>query len=347
MRINSSILNEKRTVGDRESDQITASLFRDKQQALIYDGLKLQANEILLYEKSDEVCQFLMTRKEPPIWFDARRLLCGQRIFEAYAVEIMNLLGIMALPYCYAGSPGNKALHRSDKMRQSPGKRLADTADFIISVCSPGNLTANSIGHVQINKTRLIHSIARYYLLKGEWDMSWGLPINQEDMAGTNLAFSCVTLFGLQKSGIILSGKEKDDFVFLWKYIGYQLGIDEDLLPSSFQESVYLTDLVKDRNFRHSPEGVELMAELLRFYKELIPVNQSKLIESQIRYYLGQEVSRYVGLKPELVKDQVTDFVNALRGLKNILTPHESTFGTMILNHQKLKMGLYSGNKKL
>ena len=67
----------------------------------------------------------------------------------------MTLLGAFALPYCYAGSPGNKALFLSEKMRNSPGKRLADTAEVTIAVSTPGSFE-NGEAYFHINKTRII-----------------------------------------------------------------------------------------------------------------------------------------------------------------------------------------------
>ncbi len=69
-------------------------------------------------------------------------------------------------------------------------------------------------------------------------------------MAGTNLAFSLVILLGLQQSGIVLSNKQKEDFIFLWRYIGYQLAIDEELLPANFKEAFHLAQIIKETEFQ-------------------------------------------------------------------------------------------------
>ena len=251
----------------------------------------------------------------------------------------MTLLGGLSLPYCYAASPGNKALYLSEKMRQSPGKRLADTADFILSVCIPGSLEKNQEGSFAINRTRLIHAIARYHILiKGSWEDRWGMPINKEDMAGTNLAFSYILLVGLQKSAHILSIREKEDFLFLWRYIGYQLHISNQLLPASFTEAAELERNIRSRHFKKSAEGVTLTKELLQYYKHIVPSIDGYLLDSQIRYWLGENVADCLGIPAQPFKDSVVQSVNSFRELGNLFRINNNTYSQMLTRHQKLKI---------
>lgn len=340
MKTDNDFLNQCRLMGDADADQLIEALFKTNQQSVLYAAFNLTEDEVLKNRNANEVYAFLTQRKPTPDWFDEKKLLRGQRLFEQYAAEIMALLGAMALPYCYAASPGNKALYLSDKMRQSPGKRLLDTANFIIHVSKPGTLATESFGQIHINKTRLIHAIARFYVKKANWDMQWGAPINQEDMAGTNLAFSLVILLGLQKSGYILTEKHKEDYIFLWRYIGYQLNIEEDLLPESFKDAFHLAQVIKKRHFKKSPEGTALTRELLAYYQSAVPANQAYFIHAQVRQLLGPEVSDYLDLKTESAADTITEFMNPFMELKNLLAVHQVSFEKMMSNHQKIKMNL-------
>jgi hypothetical protein len=172
-------LNIQRHQSDVEADDLVQSIFQEGSQTSLYAVLGLPVGD---YENlEDSTLKKFLTQSLPkPAWFKPDQIKKGQRVFEKLALPIMTLLGGLALPYCYAASPGNKALYLSEKMRKNQGKRLADTADFIIAVSSPGQLDEISDGHFHINKTRLIHAIARYYILKGkDWDMAWGLPIRK------------------------------------------------------------------------------------------------------------------------------------------------------------------------
>jgi hypothetical protein len=337
MQATNNYLDKQRLVGDVEADSLIETIFSKQQQTVLYGLLQLEEKDISL-QPASAIRDFMISRKEKPAWYNQRQLQNGQRLFKKYAMEIMTLLGAMSLPYCYAASPGNKALYLSDKMRKSPGKRLMDTASFVIAVLSQGSLEEGGQGSVHINRVRLIHALSRYYLKKQpSWNMAWGLPINQEDMAGTNLAFSYVILLGMQQSGFVLSEKEKEDFLFVWRYIGYQLCIQEDLLPASFKEAGGLANLIKKRNFKKTEEGIQLTSELLAYYKLSVPPSQAELVPSQIRYYLGNEVAEYIGLTSDPSRDQITSAVSSLKALQNMVSVQPDSYQNMLSQHSLLK----------
>lgn len=330
-------LDKQRLKGDKEADGLIKVTFAAKQQATLYALFNLQEKEIE-HQPDSLLKKFLLSQRPKPTWFNQRQLQRGQLLFKKYALEMMALLGAMSLPYCYAASPGNKALYLSDKMRNSPGKRLMDTASFVIAVLTPGTLEDGETGHIHINKVRLIHALSRYYLRKlPTWNMDWGVPINQEDMAGTNLAFSYVILLGMQQSGFILSQNEKEDFLFAWRYIGYQMNIDEALLPSSFLEARQLATAIKTRNFKKTEEGITLTAELLSYYKVSVPPDQAELVPSQIRFYLGDEVAEYIGLKRGPVRDRVAATVSTFKSLQSMLSVQPDSYQKLISQHSLLK----------
>jgi hypothetical protein len=59
------------------------------------------------------------------------------------------------------------------------------------------------------------------------WDVKeYGVPINQEDMAATLLAFSVNVLMGIEfVAGRPLSMENQRDYLALWRYIGWLLGV--------------------------------------------------------------------------------------------------------------------------
>lgn len=335
--ITNKFLDSQRLVGDLEADTLIETTFATSQQGILYGLLKLDEKAIQPEQESD-LKKFLIEQKPKPSWFKQKRLQEGQQLFKQYALEMMALLGAMSLPYCYAASPGNKALYLSDKMRNSPGKRLMDTASFVIAVLTPGTLEDGESGHIHINKVRLIHALSRYYLKKlPTWNMDWGVPINQEDMAGTNLAFSYVILLGMQQSGFILSQREKEDFLYAWRYIGYQMNIDEALLPTSFQEARQLATTIKIRNFKKTEEGIVLTKELLSYYKMSVPPDQADLVSSQIRFYLGNEVAMYIGIASDPIRDKLAAMVSTFKSLQSMLSMQSDSYQKMLSQHSLLK----------
>ncbi len=330
-------LDAQRSVGDTQAEALIEKIMTNQQQAELYALLKLDTAEIDRQPET-EIKNFLLASQPKPLWYNEKRLQRGQSLFKHYALEMMTLLGAMSLPYCYAASPGNKALYLSDKMRNAPGKRLMDTASFVIAVLTPGSFSENGKGHIHINKVRLIHALSRYYIQKHPtWTMEWGVPINQEDMAGTNLAFSYVILLGMQLSGYILSEREKEDFIFLWRYIGYQMYVDEALLPSSFLEARQLANTIQQRNFKKTDEGITLTRELLNYYKQSVPPDQADLVPSQIRFYLGNEVAEYIGIPSDPLRDKLAASASTFRSMQNLISTPTDSYAKMLVQHELLR----------
>ena len=78
---------------------------------------------------------------------------------------------------------------------------------------------------------RVLHAKVRRRLMQRQGSKRWnveslGVPINQEDMAATLLAFSINTLYGVEFiAGAQLSRQEQLDYLALWRYIGWLLGV--------------------------------------------------------------------------------------------------------------------------
>lgn len=266
--------------------------------------------------RADEIANFLFSGRPRPAWFDERSVQTARAVFRAHTAAIMGVLGAFSLPFCYAAAPGNKALYLSDKMRKAPGKRLMDTAQFVQAVCQPATAAAFTYA---VNRTRLIHAVARWHLHSRGWNMQWGQPINQEDLVGTNLAFSYLVLLGLQQSGVLLTPSEKESFLHLWRYIGHQLHLDDELLPGSFQDARRLTAQIRARNLTYSTEGVELTRELIQFYQQATGVKDTGPIEAQLAWYLGREVSGYLGIEVAPGPYRMINFIRQTEALGQML----------------------------
>ena len=337
MNTSTEFLNQNRLIGDPLADNLVNQIFDKKEQTNFYRILQMDAASVMDAEDS-ELKSFLTNTRPLPQWFDAERILKGQKFYKKFAMPIMTLLGGLSLPYCYAASPGNKALYLSDKMRKSPGKRLVDTADFIITVSTALNISENSEAQISTNKLRLIHAVARYYILNSsKWSIEWGIPINQEDMAGTNLAFSYIIVKGLQKSGYMITEREKENFLALWRYIGYQLYIQDELLPSTLKEAELLEQAIRKRHFQESEEGFTLAKELITYYKTMTKGMDSYLLESQIRYWLGPLAADCVGLKADKLKDTIAQTLNLFQESTNFYKVDSRSFTKMVQNHKLLK----------
>lgn len=246
--------------------------------------------------------------KKLPDWADAELIKTGQNFFHRHVEEIMLLLGFLSLPYCYAAANGAKVLCRSRRIMTDTRRRLAETARFVLSVhqanafdCS-GAILPQPLR--QIVAVRLMHAVVRYHLSRSsKWNVqAWGLPVNQEDMAGTNLAFSFITLQGLRKIGLPVEWKEAHGFLHLWNLVGYFLGIFPQWLPTDMRAAACLEKTIAQRQFRSSPEGRALAKALIdsisshpqRWSFMQVP----GFVPSLMRFLLGEHISNLLNLPP-------------------------------------------------
>ncbi|MEM8894605.1 MAG: hypothetical protein AAGC88_08510, partial [Bacteroidota bacterium] len=131
------------------------------------------------------------------------------------------------------------------------------------------------------------------HILKSkDWSVDFGTPVNQEDMAGTNLAFSLISVRGLRKLGYQIESDQAWQFISMWNNIGKLLGIDPSLLPTNSREAFNQDKAIARRNFRKSDEGVSL-TKALHDYMRTNFKGQPSIDPSAITAYLtGNEVAQ-------------------------------------------------------
>lgn len=118
-------------------------------------------------------------------------------------------------------------------------ERLIDTGGFMACCFAPTPDNHDSIPAASLRpggkgwkaalRVRVLHAkVRRSLLLLRSWDIdNNGVPINQEDMAATLLAFSVNVLLGIEYlAGKPLSENDQRDYLALWRYLGWLLGVD-------------------------------------------------------------------------------------------------------------------------
>jgi hypothetical protein len=249
----------------------------------------------------------------------------GAEFYVEHASAIMLCLGMLSLPYCYAAAEGAKVLSFSKRIYEQPEKRLTETAEFVFDVCSPEAFTAKGKGFISIAKVRLMHAAIRYHLLKSDkWSSELGTPVNQEDMAGTNLSFSLIAIRGLRKLGYTISAEESLTYIRYWNKIGAMLGVARDWLPDSNEDAFILDKKIKSRNFRYSKEGVLLAVNLQNYIKSQ-PLPFSFPTESMMSYLLGEEICGMIGLPYDNLDVGLISNIKNLNAIRNVFPA----------NHQK------------
>lgn len=235
---------------------------------------------------------------------DERLHEVGQRLFSLLGPEILLVLGACSLPLAFAAGNGVQVLHRIRRLQDDPIRRLCDTAQMVINVMQPRSLMKGRIGWRALLNVRLMHALVRHQLKtasKHPWDMRWGLPINQEDLAGTLLSFSVAVVHGLNRMGAPVSACEAEGYASVWRSVGQLLGIDAWLLPKSFAEMQSLAQRIGARQIRATPEGCLLAARLNESLARLFPI--TGYANSLTHFFLedtafGRDVATAIKLTP-------------------------------------------------
>jgi hypothetical protein len=322
---NDTLLNQKRLSGDLQVDEFIRHVFSDAdkkrqlQQWMVGSSGTQHLNSL---QDAFSDFSFIEKARDLPGWIQPRLMKAGAAFFASNSETIMSLLGLLSLPYCYTAADGAMVLYLSELIRKQTTKRLYDTAVFVWEMMGPDAFSSDGNGFEEVLKVRIMHGAVRYYTLQsGNWNDAWGLPINQEDMAGTNLSFSLIVIRGLRMLGCNVSEADQAAFMHIWAVVGYLMGLDEDLISNNSIIAQQLDSSIKKRQFKLSTHGQELTQSLI---EHILSVNKSKATANDIiglmRYLLGQEIADMLAINaPDLPRYKITliKTINLLKSFKS------------------------------
>ncbi|MGH3669709.1 MAG: oxygenase MpaB family protein [Pseudonocardiaceae bacterium] len=207
-----------------------------------------------------------------PEWADPARMERGHLLLGRYQPQMVTTLLCASLPLCYGCAKGAQVLYRSQRLTSGVYRRLMETSQFLVDVLDSGGLDPGGRGVRSAQKIRLLHATMRYHVARqDDWESQWGLPVNQEDLAGTLLSFSVVIPRGLECLGVSLPIDDRDAFFHIWRVIGHILGVDERINPAEFDDGVALFDTILQRQQAPSEAGTALTKGVLDFIREVLP----------------------------------------------------------------------------
>jgi hypothetical protein len=191
-------------------------------------------------EAPDFLRDLFVTIDNDPPWLDRKLMEDGQRAVCRTGVVGTLVMRDAALMGGYGNAAINKPLVFTGALAQSAARRTSETRAFAIDVTKPGAMDRFGKGVKTTVKVRFLHALLRRRIRKHpDWrDKDWGIPINQADMLATNIVFSVGFLTGMKALGFRFSQREKSGIIHLWKYLGYLMGIDENILVDTEREGL-------------------------------------------------------------------------------------------------------------
>jgi hypothetical protein len=206
-----------------------------------------------------------------PDWVDWEQIARGQDVFYRYGGA--NLTGL-AYQSLLGGMGANRVVETlartggfSTKVAR---RRLYETTQHILQCTrSLDSIKPGGEGWASTIRVRLLHAAVRSRIMKLAKDRpqyynveDWGIPINDLDSIATIGTFSATLIWlSLPRQGIFLRKQEIEDYLALWRYVGYVIGSPTD--PFS------------------SPQKARRWMECLLYY-EIDPTETSKILANNI-----------------------------------------------------------------
>lgn len=255
-----------------------------------------------------QIIDYFNAETELPAWADKKQIDIAEDMFALYGLEIAFLLNFRSLPLCYSSKSGSKVLYSTGRLREQGQntskmtRRLMETSQMVINVMSPGGFDPMGNGIITIKKVRLMHASIRYYLKhphvnSNGWNVEeLGEPINQEEMAGTLMAFGPLIIKGLDLLGVDLTEEQKNAYMHCWNLVGHFIGLDPELMPKDHNQGYELGVAILTRNQEESLEGKALGKSIVQFGKDIFP---GYFFDDMPAYFIKrftQDVSTRVGV---------------------------------------------------
>jgi ER-bound oxygenase mpaB/B'/Rubber oxygenase, catalytic domain len=290
------MMDKFRQMGDPEADKVIDELFQTEGITGVREMFKW-LNTSALQSSFKIVDDFISQNQSLPDFADRKLMQQATTFFEQSQTTIGIMLACYSLPYCYAGADGAKVLAMSQRIQNDTLKRLEETGEFLQIVTKEENWK-NGEAVRKILKVRLMHAAIRFFTEHhGTWDLAWGKPVNQEDMAGTNGAFSYIVIRGMRKAGDAPTDADAEAYLHLWNVISVIMGIDKELIPNNLREAFALDKAITKRQFRPSAEGKALTKALLDTIEKFIENPLLKTFPAaQMRFLMGDSVADILGI---------------------------------------------------
>lgn len=295
-------MDAMRQAGDPLADKVVQELFAGGEVSAVNSLMQtLVTNEYVPLDGARPiVADYLSQTQSLPDWADPAMIEAGQKIFWEYGPELIVVLTCYGLPFCYLGKNGVPVLALTTRLMSNPARRVLETAQMVVDVMRSSGLTADQgRGRRTLQKVRLMHAAVRYLAPRSpEWKTEYGLPVNQEDLAGTLMAFSFISLDGLRKLGIAVEPADQEAYLHCWRIVGTMLGLQQNMIPANVDQAAALVATITRREFAPTEYGVELTTALVNMLAEIIPGDLFRQAPRfMIHYFLGDEWAKWLGIQ--------------------------------------------------
>ena len=246
-------------LGSRALDK----LLEESKQTVPTQGCPLPRKDLFAtleeFHDSDAVLrQFWNETMSIPSWVDWEQIQRGQRFFYKYAVA--NIVGFALQGFigenAAAFGPAEVLVRTGGLSARNLLQRVMETFQWLLEVTeSLASIKPGGKGHTSTIRVRLLHaSVRRRILQLAEARPSYfsleeyGIPVNTYDSILTVSFFCCNPLWiQLPQLGIHPHQTELEDFVALYRYLSYVLGVPDVYFSSIEQAKATMDAMLADK----------------------------------------------------------------------------------------------------
>ncbi|KAI4933870.1 uncharacterized protein J4E92_003539 [Alternaria infectoria] len=213
-----------------------------------------------------------------PDWVDWDQIARGQDVFYRYGGPALTGLTFQSLLGGMGAARVVETLARTGGFSTKVARgRLFETTQHILQCTRTlDGLKPGGEGFASSIRVRFLHAAVRQRIMKLAKERpsyfnveEWGIPINDLDQIATIGTFSSTLIYlSFPRQGIFLRKQEIDDYLALWRYIGYLMGTPDEWLSTPTKAKAIMESLL---------------------YHEVDPSEMSKTMANNIIYALKEE----------------------------------------------------------
>jgi len=249
-----------------------------------------------------------------PEWVDFDQLYRGAVAFWRAGTIVQPVLAWGAIGGGFSMYSATRPVLFSGRMRQTDkvGTRLIESFRYVVAAYTPGGMRRFEEGFRLTAKVRMIHAAVRHSLSRSDtWNWAdWGIPINNLDAMVTQAGqFGVKFIDAVQSSGIRYSDRELEDIFALSRYVGYVIGVPEEILHTDYADARRKTELHSLLELPPDQLNRDVVESVIRFSienppgdVEVLPAPLAKVMTNERREKLAYGLL-YSWLPEQVMRD--------------------------------------------
>jgi hypothetical protein len=254
--------------GDALADAVVEEIHGEgghERRVQLQDGI--QNGLASLKNPSPAIGALLESAEAVPGWVDPDLIKRGPRPwFSTPAAVHLIALSAGSLIRVYMSPTIALVLSATGRLVEQADRRVQETGYWLLRAVLPGGLERGAPGYRSTLQVRMLHANMRRLVRMKNFDVaSYGLPINQVDLARTWMDFTKTSFRAEDIMGYGLMIDEEAELYHYWAYLAHLLGVDPRLVQglSSSTEAERVDNLLEATTGPPLPESAVLAEKTL------------------------------------------------------------------------------------